>query len=584
MSYIDKKSKKVDKGFLKLSISTITNLTFYTLSGDENITKSNLFNLQKLLNTIDTSRYNEEKELPTIQRLKLLKFLVDNVLIDDFDYEDLKQLAKDTLNKSVPSNIIEDVFNNAENKEFGREKIERWNNFVETQLNMFTINKYLPSLKKIIDMFENPDFETLDENVADSKETLQEINKIFNSNKNSTDSKMDSFNIADRKTARKIIKKSINAILNPGNKITTGYQLLDQMMGGGMQGSRCYLLLGVAKSFKSGTLLNIAMNVACYYDDYELKYKDKTPAVLYFTMENSMIETFERIYNYLGLSFDFAFDLVTTKSGKQKKKYKITDEDIDNILDTIERETIQKTGVALRIEFKTHMSVDTGILDKLYDDYLTLDNQEIICVVQDYIKRIHSQRTYKTEQKRDELGEVVNEFCNFAKSKNIPVLTASQLNREALRVVENAKSERKKDIARKLGGSQVGESSLVYENADYSIILNTETTESGDKFVTFKCIMARGASGVEYFAQPFDPDPKYHGFRIATDIDNKQPLGMLRLSDEPDIDDTIQIENSPGKLKSIVNNKPKKILNFKDKKFKSDEIKLDEDDQANELI
>jgi hypothetical protein len=327
------------------------------------------------------------------------------------------------------------------------------------------------------------------------------------------------------------------------------------------------------------------MNVACYYDDYELKYKDKTPAVLYFTMENSMIETFERIYNYLGLSFDFEFELIKTKSGKEKKKYKITDEDIDEILDTIERETIQKTGVALRIGFKTHMSVDTGILDKLYDDYLTLDNQEIICVVQDYIKRIHSQRAYKTEQKRDELGEVVNEFCNFAKSKNIPVLTASQLNREALRVVENAKSERKKDIARKLGGSQVGESSLVYENADYSIILNTEKTESGDKFVTFKCIMARGSSDVEYFAQPFDPEPKYHGFRIATDIDNKQPLGMLRISDEPDMDDTIQIENSPGKLKSIVHpNKPKKILNFKDKKFKSDEIKLDEDDQANELM
>lgn len=558
MAYIDKKKNKnnfKDKTSLKLTISTITSLIYYTLTSNELITISNLMNLKRFIELIDIDKaYDSEKELPTIQMLRLLDELLElNIEYDVDDLDELKQVILDKTDENyIPRATIDMVFDYIEsNGDYDEKRILYWNKFVENRLNNIAISSYIPNLKDIIEMYENPDPKTDEKMIPMAKETLIDLNRLFNRNVMYTEGKMNSFNIADRSGAKKIIRESLENIYNPGNRITTGYKLLDKMIGGGLQGARCYLLLGVAKSFKSGTMLNIAMNVVTRYYDYQLKDSSKTPAVLYLTMENSMIETFERIYNYLGLSFDFKYTLETNKNGKKIKKYHISDSDVDDILDTIERETIERTGIALRIEFRTHMSVDTGILDKLYEDYALIDNQEIIFVVQDYIKRIHSQRSYRTEQKRDELGEVINEFCNFSKTRNIPVLTASQMNRDALKVVESAKSNKKKDVAKKLGGSQIGESSLLYENADYTIITYREyDKEKNQYFQSFKCIMARGDSGIDYFAQPYEKDPVYHNFRISIDIDIPETLGVDRLSDINN-DDVPSFQNSPQNLKSL---------------------------------
>lgn len=561
MAYINKKkaNKKVStKNIIKLPISTVSNLIYYSLTIDDLVTENNLLNLKRFLDSIDIENsYDEEKELPTIQMIRLLyKILEGNIEYTVNSYEELKTFIKDsTQEDKIPRAIIEMVFNHVEEcGGFDEKNIKYWNKFIETRLNQIAINEYVPVLKRIVEMCEHPDPEKDEKYTLDAKESLIELNKLFNVNTMNIEHSIDSFNIADRKTARQIIKQSLESIYNPGNRITTGYRMLDDMLGGGMQGGRCYMLLGVAKSFKSGCLLNIAMNVSTNYVDYQLKDPNKIPAVLYFTMENSMCETFERIYNYLGLNFNFEYEVITNKKGKKIKKYNITDEEVDEILDTIQKETYDQTGIALRIEFRTHMSVDTGELDKLYENYSLIDNQEIILVVQDYIKRIHSQRAYKSEQKRDELGEVVNEFCNFAKNKDIPVLTASQLNREALKIVESAKNELKKDIGRKIGASTIGESSLIYENADYTIITNREKDEDS-YFQTFKLIMARGKSDIDYFAQPYDPDPCYKNFRIAVDINLPNPLGINRISNN-DSDDVKMIENSPKRLKHKSLRKP----------------------------
>lgn len=598
MAYIDKKKKVVkknsekNKSIVKLPISTVSNLIYYALTIDDLVTENNLLNLKRFLDLIDIENsYDEEKELPTIQMIRLLyKILEGNLDYTTNDYEELKTFVKDgTTEDKIPRAIIEMVFNHVEEcGTFDEKNIRFWNKFIENRLNQIAVNDYVPTLKRIIEMCEHPDPEKDEKYIIDAKESLIELNKIFNINTMNIEHNTDSFNIADRKTAKLIIKQSLESIYNPGNRISTGYKMLDEMLGGGMQGGRCYMLLGVAKSFKSGCLLNIAMNVATNYTDYQLKDPNKIPAVLYFTMENSMCETFERIYNYLGLDFNFEYEIVTNKKGKKIKKYKITDEEVDEILDTIQKETYDQTGIALRIEFRTHMSVDTGELDKFYENYALIDNQEIIFVVQDYIKRIHSQRSYRSEQKRDELGEVVNEFCNFAKNKDIPVLTASQLNRDALRIVENAKTSKKKDIGRGIGASTIGESSLIYENADYTIITNREFDKDKECFYqTFKLIMARGKSELEYFAQPYDPDPCYKNFRIAVDIDLPKPLGIDRISNV-DEDDVKMIENSPTRLKAKSLRQPISYNEAEESKDldlgEDDEEDYDAEDQSKDLL
>jgi hypothetical protein len=589
MSYIEKKKSKntkKEKIKIKLPLSTISKLLYYSLTINDLITVSNLVNLRRYINMIDIEKsFNEENELTSIQLLRLLMEILN--LNIDYTVDSISELKETIIERNdeteIPRSTIDMVFDHAKEYEFDEKKIIYWNKFIQNQLDSISIYQDIPILKEVIETFEHPDPKTNETILPVAKEVLINLNRKFNLNSMDTDGKLNSFNITDRHNAKTVIRQSLESIYNPGNKIPTGYKLLDKMLGGGLQEERCYLLLGVAKSFKSGTMLNIVMNIVTNYVDYQLKDPEKTPAVLYFTMENSMIETFERIYRYLGIKFDFKYTTEKNKNGKVIKKYHITDKDVDNILDVIEKETIEKTGIALRIEFRTHMSVDTGELDKLYENYALIDNQEIIFVAQDYIKRIHSQRAYRTEQKRDELGEVINEFCNFSKIRKIPVLTASQLNRDGLKVVESAKSNRKKDLARKLGGSQVGESSLIYENADYTIITNREKDEDSDTYYqTFKCIMARGDSGIDYFAQPFEKDPRYCNFKIATDYDNAEPLGVERISDSPDKDDINVIANSNQNVKTIEMSNSRKRKKFTNISTSDNDEELESDFEYND--
>ena len=565
MAYTDRNKKKKlavlnDKVKVCLPTSVIAKLIQYSLSINDLITESNLVNLQKYIKSIDIERsYDSEKELPTIQMIKLLlKILYYNIEYTADDLDDLQTvIMANTKESEIPRETIKSHFNYMrEHGSFDEKTILHYNKFIQNQLDLFAISKETGNIREILEAVEHPDPDTIETIIPVAKETFIKLNREFNMNTMDNETKLNSFNIADRSNAVKVIKQSLEAIYNPGNRISTGYQLLDRMIGGGLQGERVYLLLGVAKSFKSGTLLNIAMNVATLYCDYQLKDPDKIPAVLYLTMENSMIETFERIYEYLGLKFDFKYTTEKNKMGKTIKKYLISDKDVESILDTIAAETYDRTGIALRIEFRSHRTIDTGELDKFYENYLLNDGQELIFVVQDYVKRIRSQISYSSDRNRDEYGEIINEFGNFAKKRNIPVLTASQMNRNALKVIEDGKSKAKRDLGRKIGASQIGESSLMYENADYSIIINREEVEGeteNDKtyFQSFKCVMARGVSGVEYFAQPYDTNPAHKNFKIATDTNLKEPLGVERIEEGPDRELTTVIENSVNALKPI---------------------------------
>lgn len=586
MAYIDKrktKGNKTQKIITKMSIGTICNLWFYVMSESDYITKTNLLNLKKLLDMIDINRsYDVENELPTIQYFNVLSETVNAILeeyVDDFD-ELFDYLVERSSEEMMPKNTIRNLFEklNRDNQ-MSSKKVLYWNKYIQTNLDYASIYNNISDLKEIVETFEHTDPQKIEHIIPKAKETLTVLSQSFNRNVMSTESKRNSFNPLDRNNARNIIGNSLNSMLNPGNKISTGYRMFDEMLGGGLQEGRCYLLLGQSKGFKSGTVLNIVMNVATHYVDYQLKDPTKIPCVLYFTMENSMNETFERIYNYLGIDFDFPYEIIKNKMGREIKKYKITEEDIDKILDVIQKETYEKTGIVLRIEFKEHMSVDTGVLETFYENYSILDNQEIIFIAQDYIKRIHSQRVYRTEQKRDELGEVINEFCNFAKDKNIPILTISQLNRAALSATETKKINKKKDIIRGMGASFVGESNLVYENADYTILTGKEEDEDdGRTYQTFHLAMARGKSYRNYFAQPFDPNPIYKGFRIAVDIDLPNALGKERISSISDVNDINAIENSAEAIENRRNKKSRASINIDEILKKGQEIKIDENE------
>ena len=285
------------------------------------------------------------------------------------------------------------------------------------------------------------------------------------------------------------------------------------------------------KSFKSGVLLNIAISVCKYNKQVTLKDPRKQPVVVYFTQENDIKETLERIYTHIT-----GGDLATADiTGDQLLKL---------IDDTISRET----GISLKIVYKPSKSVTTDYLYDLYDD-LNAEGKECIFMIQDYLGRMRSTINY--QEARFELGAIVDEISIFSKECRIPVLTAAQLNRGEVDKRELMEVNKRSDIANAMSGSSVGESLMISQNLDCAIIvarekvltINEETNNSEQhNYVGFKLAMSRFRERqvseeeakmdkfrmLKYFAIPIEEG----GFRIAEDFDTNEVKAIPSISEK----------------------------------------------------
>src|SRR5699024_10960484 len=305
------------------------------------------------------------------------------------------------------------------------------------------------------------------------------------------------------------------------------------MINGGFENGRVYSFFGTPKSFKSGTLLNMLMSVTLANKASDIQSLDpnKKPVVYYLTMENSMSESLDRMYEYI--------------TGYSMSE---SDQTPQECVNELIKYTYEKTGISLVVEYKKNNEVST---DYLYEVYENLADQgyQMIMMVQDYLKRIRA--SDHIEDLRIRLGEITNEFTVFAKEKEIPLVTAAQLNREAYRNVEKALSENKTDIAKQLDRSQIAESGMILENLDYGIIINRENArdESQDDHLSFKLIASRGKMGedrIEYFAQPFD-----NSFKLSVDEGTPEIKGVESIGSN--LENTMDSERAKNKMSTIAN-------------------------------
>ena len=238
MSYTSRKKKEKEqknKILAKYTVGTITNFIYYSLSTNDIITVNNLVNLKRLIDYVDIDKtYKIEEDLTTIQMLRLLKEILNfNIDYTVEDIEELKTTIKDKVDDNyIPHSLIDSLFEGAIEHEFDQKKIIYWNKFIQDQLDYISVFNYIPALKDLISAFEFPTPEDIENIIPVAKDMLISLNRKFNLNTMATDGKMNSFNITDRYNAKKIIKQSLENIYNPGNKIPTGYKLLDKMLGG----------------------------------------------------------------------------------------------------------------------------------------------------------------------------------------------------------------------------------------------------------------------------------------------------------------------------------------------------------------
>ena len=192
-------------------------------------------------------------------------------------------------------------------------------------------------------------------------------------------------------------------------------------------------------------------------------------------MENGVKESVERLFSMcvgsgmLNYTLDDAIDIL-----KNQGNLRLNNDDPIDII----------------IKFKPNLSVDTSYLYTLTED-LEDEGYEVICVLQDYIKRIRSVEGGFGGDLRLQLGAIINEFKTFATLKNIPVITASQLNRIATSSIDEARTKNKADLVRLIGRSNVGESNLIIENSDWIGLIAPEKDKEHNRYLGVQRVKSR---------------------------------------------------------------------------------------------
>ena len=344
-----------------------------------------------------------------------------------------------------------------------------------------------------------------------------------------------------------------NRAIDGSTKLKTGIQAINRSLNGGFENDRCYIYLGLPGEGKSSTLLNLTLQIKGNNKDIVTKDPTKRPTILFLTMENTLNETLERVFSIL-----------------------VSDDDISEFGGYKEiMQLLRQNGLGVSndspidIEFRyvPSNSVDTDYLYTIYDE-MSANGQEVVCLVQDYIKRIRP-RDFKLMggDMRIALGAVVDEFKEFAVAKHIPVITASQLNRDAAKIIDEGRKSSEADLVRKVGRANIGESTLITENADSAFILVPEDGADGRKYLGMANAKKRfKTQSSQFFYLPYS---KERPLELLQDIHLAEPLSKLSLNELK----TATNENNNGSWGALLGNEKSKPVEIKE----SDSVKKKSD-------
>ena len=430
---------------VNFDITQLDLLCAYIVSENKYIRRGNVSNLKTLLGILDMSIYNNDQE-----RLNRLNFISKGIH------------ARLDLNLTNSQMILQEInggigtTNTLSFPELTKDEVSWVNNSISEILKYADIYKETDVALGLITKFKSTDFDQRADIVEEISNWISNMQNKFRKQKADFAEDMTFSLMGD--SYIDAMNDTYTQITSPSNKLIFGTQALNIITGGGLESGRVYVLLGLPGEGKSSTLLDMAIEIKKYNNNYICKDPTKRPCVVLFVMENSIKETVQRLFSMCvgtgmeNFTRDEICDVLQTQG-----KLKVTD---DSPIDII-------------IKYKPNLSVDTSYLYTIADD-LEDEGYEVICLIQDYLKRIRSVEGSFSGDLRLQLGAVVNEFKVFATLKNIPVVTASQLNRNATSSVDDARVKNKSDLVRLIGRSNVGESNLILENADWIALIAPE--------------------------------------------------------------------------------------------------------------
>lgn len=316
--------------------------------------------------------------------------------------------------------------------------------------------------------------------------------------------------------AAALIDRVVKKRKRPASVLQTGIRQLNAILAPGFQSGRMYTIVGGSGKFKSGTLLNIADQIRRFNPQIPAYENGLRKCILFITLENSIEETIERLYDmYADINAD------------------LRDSDTDEVWATLqEKGEFQFTGdsgIDIFMKYAGNLEIDTSQIH-VYIKELREKGFMPICIILDYIKRIDSVHPSGGDE-RVRMSFVAKELKSIAQFYEIPMITAMQLNRDGNSIIDAAMRESKQDVARFVGSSSIGNAWDIIEDSDWVCLINLEMQKStGKLFLTFKRLKMRGKpelNAVDYFNHPFVNEKN---IRLATDVDKDSSVSIISLA------------------------------------------------------
>ena len=473
-----KKKKDDELISIQLDIETLSTMCRFVISDSLYVKRYDLIQMRRFLNVIDTNKL-ARTSVEITDRLNFIRYALEAKL-------DVKLSGKDSVLSFVNQKFTKDIDINLDIP-IGKEDIDWINDFTAETLKYVFIYKDIDNIRNICNEFVQTSIGHRGDIVKKFENYIDYVKNEFR-NVRAQDSMETMFSLQGEKFEN-MITDTYNKLKSPSRRLYTGMQGLNQLTNG-FESGRVYMLFGTTGVGKSVTLLNIMYQLKKYNKGYIPKDPTKRPCVVMLTMENTVTESIERL-----------FDLVSN-NGIPMSRYGTADEVINKLKESGDLVVDDGSPIDLVIKYKPNHSVSTDYLYTLYDE-LEDEGYEPICLIQDHVKRIRAVDNDK--DLRLELGNIVNEFKVFASLKDIPVISDSHLNREAARIIDNGANKSKADITRMLGKENVGESLVMLDNLDMGIIINKDWDRDGNLYMVFSTIKSRYKTEREYIAQPFLP-------------------------------------------------------------------------------
>jgi replicative DNA helicase len=521
----------MDNMTFKWDIGLLNKLVGLCYKKNQYITIFSLRNLQKLMRESDFSKYMNKSQI--IRRVDFIKRTLEAKL--DHKFAD-DSIIINYASEDIDDPIISDIVNNIPKyKNLSHSEITYLNTMIEDRLKYGIVQRHFDKIVDIIERVNSGEFSTYAQAflwVEDWIRQFQLDSRRIKSEINNGVLRFNDPNIEER------VQDILDKLGSTNSIIISGIQMLNDILFPGYRGGKLYTYAALPANFKSGLLLKTALDCIKYNaKSYRGKKDSHKKAVVYFTMENTTPETFERTFNML-ISRDSVTSFTSSHIVAELRKADIIGND----------------DMELIVVYKPNRSITTDDI-RYFIEELDEVNTEVVMLCFDYIKRIRPAE--KASNEKEELKNVTNELRQIGIDFDIPVVSAAQLNRQAATILNSVARSGKADALKEIDSSQIGSAWEIVENSDVVILINMQRRKKdGALFLSFMCVKQRyNQPDRTYFNQPFDTKT----FNLVDDIMDDKPKGIVRLA--ADFEDVDMDEYTKKGRKVHTGGKPINVVN-----------------------